>query len=112
MQKSKVRNQKYNLKLKKGDTVAVTVGKDRGKQGKIERVFPKDGTVLVPGVNEYKKHVKRQGERPGEILTMARPVKAANVALVCPKCKQKTRVGYRMVNNLKNRICRKCQADI
>src|SRR3989344_5751766 len=100
------------MKLKKGDTVMITVGKDKGKQGKVERVYPKDGTVLVPGVHEYKKHVKRQGERPGEILTLARPTNIANVALICPKCKQRTRVGYRIVNDQKNRICRKCEADL
>lgn len=100
------------LKIKKGDTVVVMAGKNRGKRGKVERVFPKEGRVLIPGVNEYKKHVKKQGERAGEIVTLSRPMKASVVAVVCPKCKQPTRVGYRLVDDKKIRVCRKCDGVI
>ena len=97
------------MKLKKGDLVQVTVGKDSGRQGRIERVFLDRGAILVPGINQYKKHRKSQGEnRPGEIITLDRPLAVAKVALVCPKCKQLTRVGYRVVGDKKERICRKC----
>ena len=101
-----------NLKLKKGDNVVVSVGRDSGKQGKIERVWPKEMTVLVAGVNQYKKHMKKQQDRPGEIVVLSRPIDTSKVALVCPKCKQPTRVGYRMQDGKKIRICRKCKADI
>ncbi len=101
------------VKIKKGDLVQVLVGKDRGRQGRVEKVFPKDGTILVPGLNQYKKHRKSQGEnRPGEIVTLDRPVAVAKVALVCPKCKQPTRVGYRVQGAVKIRICRKCDMPI
>ena len=101
------------MKIKKGDTVIVTTGKNRGKQAKVERVFPDSGSVLIPGVNEYKKHRKSQGEnRPGEILTLSRPILLSKVALICPKCKQQTRVGYKFVDGKKIRVCRKCDADI
>ncbi|KKU56903.1 MAG: 50S ribosomal protein L24 [Candidatus Amesbacteria bacterium GW2011_GWA2_47_11] len=101
------------IKLKKGDLVRVTVGKDKGKQAKIERVFPKESRVLILGINQYKRHRKPQGEgRPGEILILDRPVPAANVVLVCPKCKQSTRIGYRFDAGKKIRVCRKCDADV
>jgi len=101
------------MKLHKGDTILVTAGKDRGKQGKIEKVWPKEDVVLVPNINTYKKHRKSQGEgKPGEILVISRPMNAAKVAIVCPKCKLQTRVGYRTDGALKIRVCRKCKGDI
>jgi large subunit ribosomal protein L24 len=110
---SKFKVQSSKIKLKKGDLVVVTVGKDKGRQAKIERVFPKDGTVLLPGLNQYKKHRKKQSQdRPGEILTLSRPYLVAKVALVCPKCKQQTRIGWRSVGEKKVRFCRKCDQTI
>lgn len=99
------------MKIKKGDLIRVTAGKDRGREGKVERAWP--DKILVPGVNQYKKHVKPQGEgKPGEIVTLARPLPVGNVALVCPKCKQQTRVGYKFINDKKVRVCRKCKNEI
>jgi len=99
------------MKIKKGDVVKITAGKDRGREGKVERVWA--DKILIPGVNQYKKHVKPQGEgRPGEIVTLPRPLPVGNVALVCPKCKQQTRVGYKFINEKKVRICRKCKNEI
>jgi len=99
------------MKIKKGDLVKITAGKDRGREGKVERAWP--DKILVPGVNQYKKHVKPQGEgKPGEIVTLSRPLAIGNVALICPKCKQQTRVGYKFINEKKVRICRKCKNEI
>lgn len=113
MSKSKNKNQKSKMKLRKGDLVVVVIGKDRGKQGKIERVFVKDGAVLLPGLNQYKKHRKPQGkDRPGEILTISRPYTASKVALICTKCKQQTRIGWRIVNDKKTRFCKKCDQNV
>jgi len=101
------------MKIKKGDNVIVTVGKDRGRTGRVERVFPQRQLVLVPGLNEYKRHRKPQGQdRPGEIATISRPLATSKVAIVCPKCKQPTRVGYRLDGAKKIRICRKCNNDL
>jgi large subunit ribosomal protein L24 len=101
------------MKLKKNDNILVTAGKDKGKSGKIEKVFTQESLVLIPNVNQYKKHRKPQGEgKPGEILTLSRPLPVGNVALVCPKCKQPTRVGFRFDKEKKVRVCRKCDADI
>jgi large subunit ribosomal protein L24 len=101
------------MKLKKGDTVKVLIGKDKGKTGSIERVFPKTRGVLILGVNEFKRHVKsRSRNQKSEILTITKPLPAANVAFVCQKCKKPTRVGYKMTNGKKIRICRKCGKEI
>lgn len=101
------------MKIKKGDLVRITVGRDKGREAKVEKILVKDQAVLLPGLNQYKKHKKPQGEgRPGEILTLSRPVKAANVALICPKCKMPTRVGYSFVGQKKTRVCRKCDQPI
>ncbi len=90
----------------------VTAGKDKGRQEKIEKVFPKGRKVLVVGVNQYKKHVKPQGDRQGDIVTLTRALDIAKVALVCPSCKAATRVGYMTEGDKKVRICRKCKAVI
>lgn len=98
-----------HMKLRKGDEIMVTVGKDRGKRGKIEQTFPKDSMVLVPGLNMFKKHVKPRGQgNPGGIVDITKPLKVANLALVCPNCGKPTRIGYK-TDGEKTRICRKCQ---
>lgn len=101
------------MKLKVNDTIKVTLGKDRGKTGKIEKVLPKKNMVLVPGVNVYKKHLKAQGEnKPGGIIDLVKPMYVSKVALICPKCKKITRVGYEGQGKKKVRICKKCQKPI
>lgn len=101
------------MKIKKGDQVVVVIGKDKGSKGKVEKVFPVDNQVLVMGVNIYKKHTKPAGEgKPGGIVDLVKPLNVAKVALICPKCGQKTRVGYQIMKEGKERICRKCKAII
>lgn len=101
------------MKIKKGDTVLVCLGKDRGKKGKIEKVFIKKDTILVNGVNIYKRHLKAQGEgKPGGIIDITKPIRVSKVVLVCPKCNQPTRVGFKILANEKVRICRKCEQNI
>jgi large subunit ribosomal protein L24 len=102
------------MKLKKQDTVVITAGKDRGKTGKITKLFPSLNKVLVEGANKYKKHLKAQGERkPGGIIDIEKPLPVANVALLCPTCKQQTRVGFKFdKSGAKLRICKKCKATI
>ena len=83
------------MKFKKGDQIVVTAGKDIGKKGKIEKVFPKTDKVLIPGINIYKKHVKPQGEgKPGGIIDIVKPLPVSNIALLCPKCGSATRIGF------------------
>jgi large subunit ribosomal protein L24 len=101
------------MKIKKGDQIIVTVGKDRGRKGKVDAVDPKNATVTVPGVNIYKRHEKkRDDKRQGGIMEFARPLSMGKVALVCPKCGKQTRVGYVVIKGEKERICKKCEARI
>lgn len=101
------------MKLKKGDKVKIMIGKDRGKQASVERVFLSEGKVLLPGVNMYKRHLKSQGQgKPGGIMDLNRPMDVSKVSLICPKCKEITRVGYQFINDKKVRICRKCEEEI
>lgn len=101
------------MKLKINDTVKVTLGKDRGKTGKVEKVLPKINAVVVAGINLYKKHKKAQGEKqPGGIIEILKPLNVAKVALVCPKCHQPTRIGYQDQDTKKVRICKKCHKPI
>lgn len=102
------------MKLKIGDLVSVTSGKDSGREGKITHVLPAESLVVVEGVNRYKRHIKPKGQgQKGQIVQRTRPIDVAKVALICPKCKQLTRVGYRIDNEGgKVRICRKCEEQI
>lgn len=98
------------MRIKKNDTIKVITGKDRGKTGKISKVYIDKNAVLVEGVNIYKKHVrpKRQGEK-GEIVQLPRPLDVSNVMLVCSTCGKPTRIKYRREGKTKIRICQKCQ---
>lgn len=101
------------MKIKKGDNVLVISGKDRGKTGKVFRALPKESKILVEGVNLRKKHrrPRRAGEK-GQIITLSAPLPLSNVKLVCPKCGKATRVGYKITDGRKHRICKKCGAEI
>lgn len=100
-------------KLKKGDEVKVVAGKDKGKVGKIEKVFSKESKVLVSGVNLYKRHLKaRSQNQPSEIVTITKPLPVSNVALICPKCKVITRVGFNIEEEKKARVCKRCDQQI
>lgn len=102
------------MKLKKGDQIVVIAGKDKGRKGKIEKILPKQGRILIPGINVFKKHLRPRGEgQPGGIIDVVKPLSASNVALLCPKCGKQTRIGWQInKDGSKTRICRKCQAVI
>ena len=101
------------MKLKKGDRVRVLTGKDRGDEGEIMRVFPKERKVIVEGVNVAKKHQRAlRATMQAGIIDKDMPMPASNVALICPSCGP-TRVGYRFDDQgTKVRICRKCGGDV
>jgi len=101
------------MKVRKGDTVIVIAGKDRGKSGQVVRAFPKKDTVLVEGVNVVKKHqrARRQGQR-GQIVDKALPLHVSNVALKDPKSGRPTRVGYDVVDQKKVRMAKKSGSKI
>ncbi len=103
------------MKIKKGDTVEVISGDDRGSRGTVHRVMPAQKRVLVSGVNLVKKHQRRTGDVRTQfgIIEREAPIDISNVALVCPRCNQASRVGYRiMEDGTKVRVCRKCDETI
>ena len=99
------------MKLKLGDTVAITRGKHATKTGKITKTLPKTNAVVVEGIGAYKRHLKpTQTGGQGKIVERFRPLPAGSVAIVCPKCSKITRIGYSIdKQGAKTRICRKCK---
>jgi large subunit ribosomal protein L24 len=102
------------LKIRKGDRVRVLSGKDKGKEGEVMRALPREGKVIVEGVN-----IARKSQRPtrttqqGGIIDKDMPIQVSNVALVCPSCGKPTRVGYKIdASGDKARICKKCGGEI
>ena len=102
------------IKLKKGDRVRVLTGKDRGKEGVIMRVLPKDNKVIVDGVNVAKKHQKaRTATSQGGIIDKDMPIPVPNVALLSPSDGKPTKVGYKVLDDgTKIRVCRRTGAEI
>ncbi len=99
------------LKILKNDTVVVTVGKDRGKRGKVLRVLPKENKVLIEGINFAVKHRRRtnQEQQHEGRVKMERPIALGNVMVVCKSCNAAARVGFkRLEDNSKARLCKKC----
>jgi|SRR5579863_589314 len=107
------------MNIKKGDTVLITTGKDKGKRGTVSRALPQVNKVIVEGMNIAKKHIKPQGQtRQGGIIEKAMPLQVSNVMLICTECGNPTRVGHerRAVGADQKvrvvRICKKCQKVI
>ncbi|MBI2054177.1 MAG: 50S ribosomal protein L24 [Candidatus Staskawiczbacteria bacterium] len=101
------------MKIKKGDNVLVQSGKDRGKSGKVLRVLVKRNRILVEGVNFRKKHVrpKKSGEK-GQIVDVLSALDISSVKIICPRCGKAARVGYKIENEKKLRVCKKCGQQI
>ena len=101
------------MNVKKGDTVVVLSGKDKGKQGKVLEVSPKEKKVIVEGRNLVTKHVKprRQGEVGGRVQAES-PIYACKVMPVCPKCNKPTRIGHKIEDGKKTRVCKHCGAEL
>jgi large subunit ribosomal protein L24 len=99
-------------KIQTGDKVKVMMGKDKGKEGVVEKVLPSKNTVLLPEINVYKKHVKGVQDKKGGIYAVARPLNVSKVMLICPNCKKPTRVGIKLSKDDKNRFCKKCGKTI
>ena len=100
------------MKIKVGDQVQVLLGRDKGKQGKVEKIFARRGVVLVAGVNIFKKHIKRKGRVAGGIIEVTKPLLVSKIALVCPKCNLTTRVVTASQEGQKTRVCKKCKQQI
>ena len=100
-----------SLHVKKGDTVVILSGDDRGKKGKVLEVSPKEGKVIVEGLNMVKKHVKpRKMGDPGGIIEAEGAMYASKVMVICPHCNKPTRVGHQKTGEeTKVRICKRCK---
>ncbi len=98
--------------LKKGDKVIVTTGKDKGKEGVVERVFRDKNKVVVENLNMVTKHVKPQGGEQGQRIQKEAAIHASNVMLIDPKSKKPTRVGFKIENGKKIRISKKSGEEI
>lgn len=99
-------------KVKKGDTVYMRAGKDRGKTGKVLHVSREDRKILVEGINLFKHHTrrKREGEK-GSIVTKPTSFPSSRAMVVCGKCGKPTRVGYKLTEAGKSRVCKKCHQE-
>lgn len=102
------------LHIRKGDNVLILSGKDKGKKGKVIKVRPKDGKVIVEGVNIVKKHARPTPKVPqGGIREMEAPIHCSNAMVICPACHQPTRVSRRVdAEGIRRRTCKKCGEDI
>jgi large subunit ribosomal protein L24 len=104
------------LKIKRGDQVEVISGRDKGAQGEVIRVLPKDLSVVVQGINLRKKH-QRQIQAGGRtmnpgVIQFEAPIHVSNIMLVCPKCKKLTRVAIQRSEGSVQRICKQCEAVV
>lgn len=101
------------MKIKREDTVQIMMGKDKGKTGKVLRVFPVKKMVLVEGLNQFKKHIKGQVQgQKSEIITISKPIHASKVSLIDPKKKKPTRVGFKIEKGKKIRVSKRSQVEI
>ena len=107
------------MNIKKGDTVLIITGKDRGKQGIVSRALPQVNKVIVEGLNIAKKHIRPQGQtRQGGIIEKAMPLQVSNTMLICTECGKPTRIAHDrrpMGTDQKMRsvrVCKKCQKVI
>ena len=101
------------MSIKKDDTVVVITGKDKGQRGKVLTVIPKEGKVVVEKINLVSRHTKprKQGDEGG-IIQKEAPLYACKVMRVCPKCGTGRRVGHKIVDGKKVRVCKHCGAEI
>ena len=99
--------------IRRGDMVKVLLGRDRGKSGKVLSVLPRQGRVLVEGINIVHRHVRprKSGER-GQRVSLPAPLPQSSVQLVCPSCQRASRVSIEIKDGVRQRVCRKCQAII
>ena len=101
-----------SMTVKKGDNILVIAGKDKGKTGKVLEVFPESNRVLVDGINVVTKHKKARSQQDKSgIFKQNAPIDASNVMVVCPSCGKATRVGHKIIDGKKVRVC-KCGVSL
>lgn len=97
------------MKIRKSDNVYIITGKEKGKTGVVEAVFPRSGKLIVKGIALVKKHIKPNRKHPqGGIIEINQKINVSNTMIVCVSCGKPTRIGYKVNDKNKIRICRKC----
>ncbi|MDO9509686.1 MAG: 50S ribosomal protein L24 [Candidatus Magasanikbacteria bacterium] len=101
------------MNIKTNDKVKMIAGKDRGKEGKVIQVFPKEGKIVVEGINLLKKNMRarKEGEK-GQVIELSAPFDVSNAKVICPKCGLAVRVAHKEEAGQKKRVCKKCQQFI
>jgi len=101
------------MKILKGDKVKILIGKDKGREGVVQKSFPKKSNLIVKDLNIFKKHVKPTQNQKGGIVEKERAIHISKLILICPECQKTTRVGYKIdKSGEKYRICKKCGANL
>ncbi len=102
------------MKIRKEDNVLVIAGRDRGKRGRVRFVYPRENRVVIEGINMIKRHTRARGRaRQAGIIEREAPIDISNVMLICTRCHQPTRVGFRFLEDgRKVRVCRSCKEVI
>lgn len=101
------------MNIKKGDKVYIAKGNDRGKTGKVERVFNASNSLVIGGIAIHKKHLKKSQKNPyGGIIDINLPVNRSNVRLICPRCEKTSKITYNFTAKTKLRICSKCGESV
>jgi large subunit ribosomal protein L24 len=99
--------------IRRDDEIQVIHGKDRGTRGRVVRVLPRERRIMVEGIARAKKHTRPSKQRQqGGIIDIEQFIDISNVQIVCKSCGQPTRVGHRIEDGKRVRVCRKCEADL
>jgi len=101
------------MKVKKGDTVIITSGRDKGKKGKVIQTYPEKSRLAVENINLRKKNIRaRKSGEKGQVVEFPAPLHVSNVMFFCPNCLKAVKIGYGEINKKKERICKKCGKKI
>ena len=108
MRNSKKPVERHPIHVKSGDKVVVISGKDKGKTGSVKKVITSENKVVVDGVNMITKAQKAQGGNQGGLVKIEAAMDSSKVMLFCPACEKASRISYKVIDNKKVRICKKC----
>ncbi len=102
------------MKIKRNDVVKVIAGKDKGKSGKVLKIFPVKSKIIVEGINYLKKHTRKTQENPkGGVIQRENAINISNVAMICTRCSKPARVGFTQLSDgAKARICKNCKETL
>jgi large subunit ribosomal protein L24 len=102
------------MKIRRNDIVKILAGKDKGKSGKVLRIYPQHNKAIVEGINYIKKHARRTQDNPqGGIVQKENPIQISNLAIICPRCSKPARIGFSILaDKSKVRFCKKCNETI